>query len=174
MKYWIVGLLVLICLAAWQSHFLVTSAKGTEERMARTELQPQKEYRGVMYVGGPGESDPPGGLLLIRDQKALDNFVARIPTREITPTSPAPPSDDPLLSHPSVNFQRSMMVVAYSGSMLTEVDISRTGAENGAVVVSVQRQDCGYFSSVPVGIGCYHAVILEKTDGPVREEAPSS
>ncbi len=132
-------------------------------------LTPSAQYRGFLSVGGPGSSNPPGGLLVIRDQKGLDAFISRIPPEQITPTRPAPPSDDPLLAHPRIDFGKSMVLVAYSGSMLTSVEILEIRAEGNSTRVSVKREPVKEMSSVPLGVGRYHCVVVDRREGPVSE-----
>ena len=42
-------------------------------------------YSGNLDVAVPGTSEPPGGVAVIRTQKDYEAFIARIPTRAITP-----------------------------------------------------------------------------------------
>ncbi|GMU58115.1 MAG: hypothetical protein AMXMBFR33_72610 [Candidatus Xenobia bacterium] len=135
-------------------------------------IVPRAQFQGFLSVGGPGQSNPPGGLLVIRDQKAFDAFVDRIPSEQITPTRPAPPSDDPLLKRPRIDFSRSTVVVAYSGSMLTRVSIEKLalGADGKSVTATVKREPVDEVASVPLGVGRYHCVVIDRRDGEIREQ----
>ena len=74
--------------------------------------------------------------VIIRSQADYEGFVTKIPKRQITKTRPAPPSEDLLLRHPSVDFENSMMLVAIrSDSMYVAPEFkSITSDKNGLSV----------------------------------------
>ena len=74
--------------------------------------------------------------VIIRSQADYEGFVTKIPKRQITKTRPAPPSEDLLPRHPSVDFENSMMLAAIrSDSMYVAPEFkSITSDKNGLSV----------------------------------------
>jgi hypothetical protein len=100
--------------------------------------------------------------LVISDQAAYDAFVSRLPTSEITPTQPAPPSTDPYLKHPPIDFSRFTLVVAvradsmYVPPRITEVVFS------DPPTVGVEHPPLGdaAFAAAQQGVGTYDAAVI--------------
>ncbi len=130
-------------------------------------LFPTAEYSGVLSLHGPG------GVLVLRDQKAYDAFIDRIPRTEISKTNPAPPSDDPLLKRPKIDFTENMAVVATSNFPHTRVKIVqlRLQSDGESVHLQVERvtPEEAKYASVPNDVGRYHLVVVDRRNGEVRE-----
>lgn len=54
------------------------------------------------------------GWQLIRSQQDFDKFIERVPRERLQKRQPAPPSGDPILEHPQVDFQEYSLVAVWS------------------------------------------------------------
>ena len=78
---------------------------------AVTEFQIIASYEGRVSLDSSGQSSGPTEII-IRSQADYEAFLIRIPRNKITKVNPAPPSDDPLLGKPVIDFESHMMLVA--------------------------------------------------------------
>lgn len=113
------------------------------------------------------------GLTVVRDQKGYDAFLDRIPTRRIQKKEPAPPSQDPLLKRPEVDWSKYVGIVAYSNNIHTEVTIEelRLEPDGESVQVKVRRflPPGAEHGARPYGYGQYDFVLIEKRSGAITE-----
>ncbi|MFP6884134.1 MAG: hypothetical protein VCA40_06855 [Roseibacillus sp.] len=109
--------------------------------------------------------------IIIRTQADYEAFVARLPQRQITKTNPAPPSDDPLLKKPAIDFENNIMLVAIrSDSMYVSPQFESIVADKNALIVRISDPDLGETGSANQqgGIGTYQAVVVPKRKGPIQ------
>jgi len=123
-------------------------------------------------LGGPGDTTP----LVIRDQAAYDAFVDTLPTQRIQKKQPAPPSDDPLLKRPAVDFTQHMLLVALRDDMYVGPVIRAVRPVASDLLVEVDHPDPGetVYAARAMGVGTYHAVKVPRVDGEVRWTLTSS
>jgi Tol biopolymer transport system component len=115
-------------------------------------------------VTGPTE-------MIIKTQADYESFVAKIPKRTISKTNPAPPSKDPLLKKPPIDFGKHMMLVAVrADSMYINPKLEFVVAEKNALIVRILDPDLGdtRFANQMQGIGTYLAVVVPKRKGPIQ------
>jgi hypothetical protein len=120
--------------------------------------------RNFRKVTGPTE-------MIVKTQADYEAFVAKIPKRQITKTNPAPPSKDPLLKKPAIDFGKHMMLVAIrANSMCVTPKLEFVVAEKGALIVHILDPDLGEtrFLNKMQGIGTYLPVVVPKRKGPIQ------
>lgn len=135
------------------------------------EVKASVTYDGVICVSGPVETKTVPSAEAIRTQAALDAFVARIPTKQITPMHPAPPSDDPLLKHPQVDFGRYTAVAVFALTVNDKPEMTRLERKGDGLIVTVKRTgppDPDMMQR-PLGIGRYQLVLVPHFSGAVVE-----
>jgi len=118
----------------------------------------------LRQVSGPTE-------ITIRNQADYEAFVARIPSRQVTRTNPAPPSQDPLLKKPCINFDKNMMlVVIRPDNMYVTSQFVSVLLDKEILQVHVRDPHPGdtTFYSQPQGVGTYRALVVRKHKGAVR------
>lgn len=133
-------------------------------------------YKGVIQVpmairpGGDGPSPMPVEPRVIRSAAELGSFVGMIPKEAISKTNPPPPSDDPLLKQPSIDFERHMMVVGMRGDFMhAPVIIQGVREEGGKLHIKIETppdKDAAMMAQ-PHGVGAYTAVVIDRFDGEV-------
>jgi plasmid stabilization system protein ParE len=109
--------------------------------------------------------------IVIRDANEYGAFIGRIPTREISMTNPSPPSDDPLLKKPPIDFQKHIMVaVIRAESMYLPPDIASVAVADGKLVVEFVVRELGDYRNLNQagGIGTYCAAVVPRHDGAVK------
>lgn len=108
--------------------------------------------------------------LVVRDRSAFDAFVDRIPEHRLQKRQPAPPSDDPLLDRPPVDFERRTMVVLIRGDTpWGTIEVKSLHREGDRVRVHREHPplpDEGPLAQ-PMGIGTYVALVVDRFDGPL-------
>ena len=144
----------------------------TPKARAKTpgELTVLKQYKGRVRFGGTirGSARTRRGLVfIIRTQKRYDAFRATIPKRVIQMKKPAPPSKDPLLAKPAIDFKKQMLVVAQRPHMHVGPRLEKVVARPGTVTVHVflPSLDTVHKKASVAGIGTYHAVLVPRADG---------
>ena len=131
-------------------------------------------YRGILHamsydrnfreVKGPPEK-------IIRTEAEYDAFLGKIPKRTISKTNPAPPSKDPLLQEPPIDFDKHMMLVfVRANSMYVSPKLESIVLEKDTMLVHVLDPDLGEtrFLNQMQGIGTYLAVVVPKHEGPIQ------
>ena len=129
-------------------------------------------YEGRVYVG-PGfrKKAPDPTERIIKTQAEYDAFVGKIPKRTISKTNPSPPSKDPLLKKPAIDFGKHMMLVAIRpDSMYVTPKLESVVAEKNTLLVHILDPDLGEtrFLNQMEGIGTYLAVVVPKHAGSIK------
>jgi len=142
MKKWLLGLLV--CFTAW-------AVDGP--------------WRGVLRCEKTGRS-----FCAIRSQKEYDDFVARIPKERLQMKQPAPPSTDPLLEQPEVDFEQHALVAIWSSNVHIGCEIRGTHREGDNLVVDTAfdaPSDWRNYAA-PDGYGQYYVVEVDTFPGELK------
>ena len=137
---------------------------------AVTEFQIIASYEGRVSLDSSGQSSGPTEII-IRSQADYEAFLIRIPRNKITKVNPAPPSDDPLLGKPFIDFESHMMLVALrAGTMYVAPRFLSISTDKNGLIVHIQDPDLGetIFANQQEGIGSYRAVVVAKDRGPIR------
>ena len=144
------------------------------KKNAGTKVPVVVSYRGLIYamsydrnfreVKGPTEH-------IIKTDAEYEAFLRKIPKRTITKTNPPPPSKDPLLKKPPIDFGKHMMLVAIRpDSMYVTPQIESAVASKDGLLVHILDPDLGEtrFLNQMQGIGTYLAVVVPKHKGSVK------
>jgi len=144
------------------------------EKKTGAKLPVVASYRGLIHamsydrnfreLKGPTER-------IIRTEAEYDDFLRKIPKRTISKTNPSPPSNDPLLKKPPVDFEKHMMLVAVrANSMYVTPKLESVAVEKGTMFVHVLDPDLGdtRFLNQMQGIGTYLALVVPKHAGPIK------
>ena len=134
------------------------------------EIQPKDFGKGIitlpLFAPGKAPKVKPSPLTVVRDAKAYARFLDRIPRKQISPTRPAPPNPDPLLKKPKVDFAKHTLLAVSRPSMTRPVFWILTKEKNELIVsVKFPRNQ---IAARPIHIGTYSAVLIPKTELPVR------
>ena len=108
---------------------------------------------------------------IIRTQADYEAFVAQIPLHQITKTNPAPPSKDPLLKRPPIDFAKHMVLIAIRpDNMYVSSHIESLVLDGQTLRVHVLDPDPGEtrFLNQMRGIGTYRAVVVPQHTGPIQ------
>lgn len=129
-------------------------------------------FEGRVYIG-PGfrKKAPDPTERIIKTQAQYDSFVGKIPKRTISKTNPSPPSNDPLLKKPNIDFGKHMMLVAIRpDSMYVTSRFESLVSTKNSLVVHILDPDLGEtrFLNQMEGIGTYLAIVVPKHKGPVK------
>ncbi|HBP16530.1 MAG TPA: hypothetical protein DEA08_01890 [Planctomycetes bacterium] len=133
-------------------------------------VTPRVSYAGRIYldnVAGAGGSLSPR---LIKTQAEYERFVSAIPQRKIQKKQPAPPSEDPLLEMPKVDFPREVLIVALRDSMYVHPELGPITAKDGDLEVQVVYPPLGdtVMAAAMHGVGVYAAAVVPACSGEVR------
>jgi hypothetical protein len=111
-----------------------------------------------------------GTPLVVRTKAAYAAFVDTIPAHRIQMRQPAPPSEDPLLKRPDIDFNTHMLLVVRVDGLYanpTFVKLTREGADL-LVDTASNIEPNAYEMAQPYGIGTYIAALVDRVDGEVR------
>lgn len=149
----------------------VTSEAEAEPTAMATAVEIIRSYSGriALDVPAPGQIGPDHSGRVIRDQAGYQAFVDSIPELVIQMKQPSPPSDDPLLTRPDIDFGANMLLVAtrsdmYNGPIIAE--IIATGDDLAVKVTLPGKGDLRMASRADVGT--YHAVVIPAVPGEVK------
>lgn len=141
--------------------------KPSEPSSAEAPVTPRVSYSGRIYVGNVG-----GGLSprVIRTQADYERFVSALPQRKIQKKRPAPPSDDPLLALPKIDFSQEILIVALRDSMYVHPELGPIVAKGDDLEVQVVYPPLGdtVMAAAMHGVGVYAAVVVPSCPGEVR------
>jgi hypothetical protein len=127
-----------------------------------TEVPTSQRWGGLVRLQ-PGVAPPKQDTFVIRDDDAWQIFLDRIPRERVQMKQPAPPSDDPLLARPPVDFTRDMVVVVILGDTLDRPGIERVVLEGDVLHVTYVLPAPGR-GARPLGIGSYAAAVVPRHD----------
>lgn len=143
-----------------------------EEEKAEGKVPLVASFEGQVYVGsGFRKKAPDPTERIIKTQAEYDAFVAKIPMRTISKTNPSPPSKDPLLKKPPIDFGKHMMLVAIrADSMYVMPKLKSVVAEKNVLFVHILDPNLGEtrFLNQMQGVGTYLAVVVPKHKNPVK------
>ena len=122
----------------------------------------------------PGGKPKPPKPQVITDQAGYDAFVANIPKKTITKKSPAPPSNDPLLKKPPIDFSKHVLVVAARGDTMYASPKIALAVTGGKLVITVTHPPDEGMGAQAMGIGSYRAVLIDKPTMPVEFVEPGA
>ena len=151
---------------------VVTGCREAEELQdasaeTRLEIQVITSYHGRVALD---LTDQGSGLseVIIRSQADYEDVLTKLPKRQITRTKPAPPSEDPLLKQPPIDFENSMMLVAIrSDSMYVAPEFKSITSDKNGLSVRITDPELGDTKALnqQEGIGTYQAVIIPHREG---------
>lgn len=155
--------------AMWAEVLVNIRALGAEH--AGTPPPAAERWTGrISAAVGLGDDTGAPSHEVIRDEAAWQGFVAQIPTHEITPTQPAPPSTDPLLTMTGIDWSRKMVIVVRRGdTMYVAPEIGAVGLREGRLEVTYGLPPLGETAlyAAQQGIGTYAAVLVDRWDGAI-------
>ena len=112
-----------------------------------------------------------GSWTAIRTPGEYDAFVERIPKTRLQKRQPAPPSTDPLLKKPAIDFDRYALVAIWSDNVHIDCKIIGTEREGDDLVVHMAydapSEDVRNYAA-PLGYGQYHVVRVETFPGQLK------
>ena len=105
---------------------------------------------------------------VIRDEESFHRFADAIPKKEMDFVPDPPPSTDPLLRRPTIDFESLMMlvVIAHDPNRVVDVEIERLELRSGSMKVH-WRFDEPRFAQKNISYGTCHAVLVNRFDGEV-------
>ncbi len=130
----------------------------------------QREWTGRILLSAslPGEPVQEPTPLVIRDQAAYTAFLERLPRYKIQKKAPAPPSDDPLLKRPHIDFSKQMLLVLIrADSMYVAPRLKEPAVDmDSRLVVLKHLPPLGdtQMHAARGDVGMYHAVLIKRFD----------
>jgi hypothetical protein len=109
--------------------------------------------------------------LIIRDEAAYQALIERIPRYQIGKSEPVPPSKDPLLRRPPLDFTREMLLVAIRGDSMyvpPRIENIESSAQTLRISVSYPPLGDAAYHAQPLEIGSYSAWRVPRNDLPVE------
>ena len=122
-------------------------------------------WRGVLRCEKTGRS-----FCAIRNQREYDDFVSRIPKERLQMKQPAPPSTDPLLQQPEVDFEQQALVAIWSSNIHIGCEIRGTHRDGADLVVDTAfdaPSDWRNYAA-PDGYGRYYVVEVDAFPGELK------
>lgn len=116
------------------------------------------------------------GWQAIRSQAEYEAFLARIPTEKLAKKLPAPPSDDPLLQKPVIDFDKYALVAAWSENVHVKSVVQKVvpSGEDLNVEISFDAPSDYKVYQAPSHYGVYHLVRVNHFAGQLHaREVPS-
>jgi hypothetical protein len=106
---------------------------------------------------------------VIRNEQNFHRFIARIPDKVMAFVPSPPPSDDPLLQRPKIDFDKLMVlvIISYRHSCFIDLDIVRIELASNAMKVLCQYSNPGpVVQSRPkiISYGAYCAIVTQRFD----------
>jgi len=121
---------------------------------------------------GPGEDVAPSLTLVIRSAEELAAFTSAIPKKRVQKRQPAPPSKDPLLADPQLDFATHSLIVIQRPSMYVGPEIERVEARGTGAHVLYRLPPLGetVYAAAVMDMGTYAAVLVPRVEGEVSFE----
>lgn len=156
--------LIFVCL------FSVHAKGSREDRI----VEIIKTYSGMASFGydvaGEGEIGSTAPLV-IKNKEDYERFIVMIPEYKMTRITPAPPSDDPLLKKPPVDFTNHMMLVIFSHDwdMFISLKIEKVEISGGKMIVTTwyEKPNPEAIVAKIIDYGFYYAVVVNRFDGEI-------
>jgi hypothetical protein len=106
---------------------------------------------------------------VIRDEQSFHRFIARIPEKIMDLVPSPPPSKDPLLQRPNINFDKHMVlvIISHEPNCFIDLDIVRIELTSKAMEVLCQYSEPGPVVQKVISYGAYCAVVTRRFDGEV-------
>jgi len=106
---------------------------------------------------------------VIRDEQSFHRFIARIPEKVMDFVPSPPPSNDPLLLRPKIDFGKHMVLVVISHEPNCFIDLDIVGIEptSKAMEVHCHYSEPGPVMNKAIGYGAYCAAVTRRFDGEV-------
>lgn len=137
-------------------------------------IQIEQTFTGWVSMGmpGPGADVPASGTRVIQSAEEFQSFVSAIPTKRIQKRQPAPPSNDPLLKDPQLDFSTHTMIVIERSSMYIGPEIERVEAKGTGAHVLYRLPPLGetVYAAAVMDMGTYVAILVPKLEGEVSFE----
>lgn len=110
------------------------------------------------------------GWAAVRNQMEYEAFVARVPTFRIQKRQPAPPSQDPILRTPAIDFSQCSLVAVWSENIHIDAKVSEAHREGDDMVVVASFEVPPNYRNyaAPYGYGQYHLLQVEKFSGELK------
>lgn len=126
-------------------------------------------WKGRVHLPRGPDLTPRAEHLAVRSPAEFDAFIGSIPTHRIQMKQPAPPSDEPLLKRPAIDFAKHTLLVAVRDDMYVGPEISAVTRAGAGVVVDVALPDLGdaVHAARMEGVGTYHAVLVDRVEGDI-------
>jgi hypothetical protein len=108
--------------------------------------------------------------LVVRDRGELEAFIERIPKTRLQKRQPAPPSEDPLLEHPEIDFDRHCMIVLIRGDTpWGGIEVQEMQRDGDRLRIRREHPPLpeGGPMAQPLGIGAYVALVVDRFEGPL-------
>jgi hypothetical protein len=124
-------------------------------------------FRRQLRPGAPAGST---ASRVIREVRAFAELISMIPSHRIQKKQPAPPSDDPLLKKPSIDWSKKMVLVVFrDDSMYVAPKLQNPRVEKGRLVVDHIEPPLGDTARLAAagGIGTYAAIVVDRFEGPI-------
>jgi hypothetical protein len=106
---------------------------------------------------------------VIRDEQTFHRFIAYIPDKVMDFVPSPPPSNDPLLQRPKIDFDKYMVLVIISHEPNCFIDLDIVGIEltSKAMKVLCRYSDPGPVVPKAISYGAYCAVVTRRFDGDI-------
>ena len=106
---------------------------------------------------------------VIRDEQSFHRFIARIPEKVMDFVPSPPPSNDPLLQRPKIDFDKHMVLVIISHEPNCFIDLDIVGIEptSKAMEVHCHYSEPGPVMQKAISYGAYCAVVTHRFDAEV-------
>ena len=106
---------------------------------------------------------------VIRDEQSFHRFIARIPEKVMDFVPSPPPSNDPLLQRPKINFAKHMVlvIISHEPNCFIDLDIVVIEPTSKAMEVHCHYSEPGPAVNKVISYGAYCAVVTRRFDGEV-------
>ena len=144
---------------------------GQPKKKDGAKISANASYEGRIYASNLNRRVQGKTEIIIKTQAQYEAFLSKVPKHRISKTNPAPPSKDPLLKKPPIDFNEYMMlVVIRADSMYVAPKIESVVAQKDALFVHITDPDLGEtrFLNQRQGVGSYFAIVVPKHAGPIK------
>ena len=106
---------------------------------------------------------------VIRDDQSFHRFIAGIPQKLMIFGPSPPPSNDPLLQRPNIDFDKHMVlvIISHEPNRFIHLDIVGIELTSNAMEVSCHYSEPGPVVPKIISVGAYCAVVTRRFDGEV-------